>query len=112
MWMLTADSYPDYDQYEVYGSSVGAAQPLPPGPSLTAEWANTLARRAVFRGFGATDACVRRRLHADATYSAGWQETLAILSAKRSVLQPGEAGRTHPRHGQGSARRGASLQVE
>lgn len=81
--MLADDSYPNYDQFELYGDQAGFAQPLPPGPALTADWANTLARRAIFRGYVAADACIRSRYQAN-DYVDGWQETLEILSTNRT----------------------------
>lgn len=82
--MLSASDYPDYDQFGIYGSAAGASQPLPAGPLLTADWAQTLARRAIFRGFFAADACVRRRLQAAPSYATGWQDTLDIISTNRT----------------------------
>ena len=84
VWMLSADGYPDYDQFEIYGSEAGTAQRLPDGPVLTADWAQTLARRAIFRGYFAADACVRRRYQAAASYVDGWQDTLRILGVNRT----------------------------
>lgn len=88
IWMLAADDFGDYDQFEIYGSEAGVVQPLPPGPALTADWATTLARRAIFRGFVAADACVRSRYQQDRSASSpfvnGWQETLSILSTNRT----------------------------
>ncbi|KAK9809536.1 hypothetical protein WJX73_010231 [Symbiochloris irregularis] len=83
IWMLADDSYPNYDQFQIYGSEAGAAQPLPPGPALDADRAQYLARRAIFLGFVAADACVRARYQAN-QYTNGWQETVNILSTNRT----------------------------
>ena len=36
-WLLTSNSYPDYDGYTVYTSRVAASEPRPAWPSLTPE---------------------------------------------------------------------------
>ena len=86
--MIAADEYPDYDQFSIYGSAAAVAQPLPAGADLTADRAVTVARRAIFRGFLATDECLRRRyqgsMDASSPYVEGWQQTLEIVSANRT----------------------------
>ncbi|KAK9809485.1 hypothetical protein WJX73_002812 [Symbiochloris irregularis] len=83
IWMLADDTYPNYDQFEIYGDQNGFAQPLPPGPALTSDTAVALARQAIFRGFVAADACIRSRYQAN-DFVNGWQETLEILSTNRT----------------------------
>lgn len=36
-WLLTSNTYPDYDGYTVYTSRVAASEPRPAWPSLTPE---------------------------------------------------------------------------
>lgn len=93
--MLAADDFGDYDQFEIYGSQAGASNPLPPGPALTSDWAVTLARRAIFRGFVAADSCVRSRFESSrnggSAFVVGWDATLDILSQDRSFSGPAAA---------------------
>lgn len=103
VWMLSDSAYPDYDQFGIFGSAAGVAQPQPEGRPLTAAWAQTLARRATFRGFVAIHECVRRRYQSVPGYVDGWQETLKILSAKRTFAGQQTSGEEGPH------RRGAGM---
>ena len=88
IWMISGDGFGDYDQFEIYGDEAGTAQPLPAGNPLTMDWAQTLARQAVFRNYVAADACVRSRFQGDrsasSSFVSGWDETLNILSVNRT----------------------------
>ena len=81
IWSLVDDTYPDYDQFSIYGSEAGVQQPLPAGLPLDEARGDDLSRRAIFRGYVAADACVRRRFQGNG-YVAGWQDTLSILSSR------------------------------
>ena len=83
-------------RFGIYGDQAGQSLDIAAGPNVTADFANLLARRAIFRNFVAAETCVNAHIQSN-DYVGNFQETLSIIQNKAKKLRPYHLARRHGR---------------